>query len=285
MKVQPYFPRSLAQRCRGELGDDPRRHAVRVAVCASDQAIGEQIAGLLTTAGYELVEIGSSLENLILSASHTDPQLVVLQSRSRPSHPPARSGCSRARLDGVPLVIVATGEVRRAAQKLVLAQADGLVNQANLEQALDGDDRMWCSASQLCMPASLRETLAQPVFSHREKQVLELVLDGLTNGEIAARLYLSESTVKSHLASSFRKLRVSSRTEAAKRLAELGSEAAALGHRSEPPPPRPPPRSCCEPADRCRDAGPGDGRRHRLARPPGRRSTGSFAEPQHSARC
>jgi hypothetical protein len=26
---------------------------------------------------------------------------------------------------------------------------------------------------------------AQPVFTHRERQVLELVLDGLTNGEIA----------------------------------------------------------------------------------------------------
>ena len=71
-------------------------------------------------------------------------------------------------------------------------------------------------SKQLCVPASMRGTLARPVFSHREKQVLELLLAGLTNGEIAAELFLSESTVKSHLASSFRKLGVSSRTEAAR---------------------------------------------------------------------
>jgi DNA-binding NarL/FixJ family response regulator len=61
------------------------------------------------------------------------------------------------------------------------------------------------------------------VFSYREKQVLELVLAGLTNGEIAGRLYLSESTVKSHLASSFRKLGVSSRVEAARRVLDPDS--------------------------------------------------------------
>jgi orotate phosphoribosyltransferase-like protein len=45
--------------------------------------------------------------------------------------------------------------------------------------------------------------------------VLQLVAAGLTNGEIADRLYLSESTIKSHLSSSFRRLGVSSRAEAA----------------------------------------------------------------------
>jgi DNA-binding CsgD family transcriptional regulator len=57
--------------------------------------------------------------------------------------------------------------------------------------------------------------VAWGTFSLREKQVLQLVADGLTNAEIACRLFLSESTVKSHLSSSFRKLGVSSRSEAA----------------------------------------------------------------------
>jgi DNA-binding CsgD family transcriptional regulator len=44
--------------------------------------------------------------------------------------------------------------------------------------------------------------------------VLELVAQGLTNGEIAARLGLSVHAVKFHLAAIYRKLGVTNRTEA-----------------------------------------------------------------------
>lgn len=48
----------------------------------------------------------------------------------------------------------------------------------------------------------------------RELEVLRLVADGLSNAEIAARLLLSERTVKSHLVHVFTKLDVASRTAA-----------------------------------------------------------------------
>lgn len=39
---------------------------------------------------------------------------------------------------------------------------------------------------------------AAPVITRREKEVLELIADGLTNGEIAAKLFISVTTVDSH---------------------------------------------------------------------------------------
>lgn len=51
-------------------------------------------------------------------------------------------------------------------------------------------------------------------ISAREQQVLRLVSAGLFNREIAARLSVSESTVKTHLENIYRKLGVSSRTQA-----------------------------------------------------------------------
>lgn len=54
----------------------------------------------------------------------------------------------------------------------------------------------------------------QPSLSARETEVLRLVADGATNNDIAARLHISDATVKSHLVHIYTKLGVSSRTAA-----------------------------------------------------------------------
>jgi two-component system, NarL family, response regulator DesR len=51
----------------------------------------------------------------------------------------------------------------------------------------------------------------------REREVLDLLVEGLTNREIASRLFLAEVTVKVHVRHILRKLGVRSRTEAAVR--------------------------------------------------------------------
>ncbi len=56
----------------------------------------------------------------------------------------------------------------------------------------------------------------------RERDVLALIVDGATNGEIAHRLSVSIYTVKSHVRSLLGKLGVTSRSQAAQRAVELG---------------------------------------------------------------
>jgi len=53
------------------------------------------------------------------------------------------------------------------------------------------------------------------VLNLREREVLAMLCEGLRNKEIAARLCISEKTVKTHLGNVFRKLGVKSRMEAA----------------------------------------------------------------------
>jgi DNA-binding NarL/FixJ family response regulator len=63
--------------------------------------------------------------------------------------------------------------------------------------------------SEMRSPNRGRETL-----SERERQVLRLVADGLSNKQIARELTLSERTIKFHVASLFRKLGADNRAQA-----------------------------------------------------------------------
>ena len=66
-----------------------------------------------------------------------------------------------------------------------------------------------------------RDATASPL-SARETEILALVSDGLTNPQVASRLYLSPRTVGQHLRSIYRKLEVPSRAAAAREASERG---------------------------------------------------------------
>jgi DNA-binding NarL/FixJ family response regulator len=55
----------------------------------------------------------------------------------------------------------------------------------------------------------------KPDLTRREQEILACVAIGMSNGEIASRLHVAESTVKTHLTSAYFKLGVKNRTQAA----------------------------------------------------------------------
>jgi DNA-binding NarL/FixJ family response regulator len=65
-----------------------------------------------------------------------------------------------------------------------------------------------------------REQLAR--LTAREEEILKLLATGDSNREIGKRLFISEQTVKNHVASIFRKLQVNDRTKAALLAVKLG---------------------------------------------------------------
>jgi non-specific serine/threonine protein kinase len=66
------------------------------------------------------------------------------------------------------------------------------------------------------------DTATSSLLSEREAEILKLVAEGLTNPQIAQRLYLSPRTVGQHLRSVYRKLGVPTRAAAAREAAERG---------------------------------------------------------------
>lgn len=65
------------------------------------------------------------------------------------------------------------------------------------------------------LPSRAPASSTGPDLSPREREVLELVAEGLANKQIARRLGIAERTVKAHVGSVFRRIGVADRTSAA----------------------------------------------------------------------
>jgi two-component system, NarL family, response regulator DegU len=63
---------------------------------------------------------------------------------------------------------------------------------------------------------------ADRVVSRREEEVLQLIADGCSTPEVASRLYISQKTVKNHLASIYQKLDARDRTQAVLQAVRMG---------------------------------------------------------------
>jgi ATP/maltotriose-dependent transcriptional regulator MalT len=72
------------------------------------------------------------------------------------------------------------------------------------------------------LPRPTVAELAFPDLTKREREVLNLIAQGHSNAEIAARLVLSLKTVQNHLSNIFSKLQVADRAQAIARDAGLG---------------------------------------------------------------
>jgi DNA-binding CsgD family transcriptional regulator len=69
---------------------------------------------------------------------------------------------------------------------------------------------------------ALPEVPANDLLTARESEVLSCLAEGLSNREIAERLFISENTVKKHLNNLYTKLEVNRRVQAVGRARELG---------------------------------------------------------------
>jgi DNA-binding NarL/FixJ family response regulator len=107
----------------------------------------------------------------------------------------------------------------RTVRRALDSGIDGLVFADELEAALQPTVAA-ALAGQISVPRDLRRCMPKPSLSPSERKVLDLLLSGCTNSEIGARLFLAESTVKSHLSSAYMKLGVRSRSEAVSLLLE-----------------------------------------------------------------
>lgn len=183
----------------------------RVAAAVADRALCRRIESVLDAAGIELVRCVATPEQLADPGPEFDVAVIVedmgdVRTAEVLRHLRDLAGSPRT-------LIVRTQSDGHSVRRALEAGADGLVDEPELERALV-PALTALAVGLIAVPTSVRRQLAPPALSYRERQALALVVEGCTNSEIASRLFLAESTVKSHLATAFSKLGVRSRRDA-----------------------------------------------------------------------
>ena len=84
-----------------------------------------------------------------------------------------------------------------------------------IHRAYHGQSMLSPQATQALVSATVKPPSVGHDLSDREIEILELLVQGLSNSEIGDRLYISRSTVKNHISSIFGKLHADNRAEAA----------------------------------------------------------------------
>jgi len=201
------------------------------------EGLCQVLKGLDPAEPTEVLQAPDCAQAFLLAQAHPDLDLVLLD-----YHLPDMNGLAALALLGkrhpeLPVVLL-SGSANPSIMQQALAQgAAGFITKSGLsDELLQALRRVL--AGEIYAPThltgfpgtGLEDAFSGhqvPVLSPRQLEVLQLLLDGHTNREIGAKLFVGDETIKTHVTAIMRALKAKTRTQAA-------TEAARWGYRKSP---------------------------------------------------
>jgi serine/threonine-protein kinase PknK len=192
---------------------------MRVALADDDVLLREGIASLLGRSGFDVIGQAGDASGLMDLVHQHSPELVIVDIRMPPSQQTEGLEAARQIRDELPavaiLVLSAHVEVEQAMELLAGGDRVGYLLKSrvtDIEQFL-GSVRRVAAGESVIDPALVQELVAArrrddplELLTAREREVLALMAEGLSNGGIGRRLWVTGATVEKHVHSILSKL-------------------------------------------------------------------------------
>jgi DNA-binding CsgD family transcriptional regulator len=230
---EPGAAAAITRRRLDELERDdasrPDSYRVGAAACLERASLLELLAAAALAQG-RLAEARDTTGALVELGERSTCELIVATAARTLGRALAAGGESQAAIDSLRRALQLFQRLglpyEAARTQLLLAQAlakgDAAVNEARA--SLEACEQLGAARDADAAAAFLRSLGVKPargrarnpdVLTEREREVLELLAEGLTNKELAERLFVTRKTVEFHVRSVLRKLGLRSRAEAA----------------------------------------------------------------------
>ena len=204
--------------------DRDRDEATRIRVVLADDSVllREGIARLLEDSGFEIVGQSGTAENLLLKVRSYKPDIAIVDIRMPPTQTDEGLRAAkeiREKHPGTAVLVLSQYVEEGYALELLQEGAEGvgyLLKDrvydlpdfiAAVRRVAEGGSALDSSVvSQLVGRRRRDDPIGE--LSGREREVLALMAEGLSNSAIAARVFLTERGVEKHVTSIFQKLRL-----------------------------------------------------------------------------
>jgi DNA-binding NarL/FixJ family response regulator len=192
---------------------------VRLLVVDDHHIVRRGLIALLTTVPEMQVvaEASDGHQALELYRQH-QPDVTLMDLRMNTMNGVETTRAIRAEFPNARIIVLTTFDGDEDIYRALQAGARGyLLKGMDTEELLTAIRTVHSGKSRIPAPVAerLAERMNNPALTDRETEVLRLIVGGNSNKEIAAALFISEATVKTHINSLLSKLGVSDRTQAA----------------------------------------------------------------------
>ena len=207
---------------------------IRLMLADDHRMLREGLGRSMREQGFDVVGEASDGAEAVMMAQRLRPD-VILMDVTMPEMDGVEA-CRQVRLDlpGTQVVMLTMHADQEVLASAIRAGASGyLVKDCSTEEIASAV-RMAASGETALSPQLAATMLnevrkwdkaaaeEERVVTKREEEVLQLIADGCSTPEVAAKLYISQKTVKNHLASIYQKLDARDRTQAVLAAVRMG---------------------------------------------------------------